>query len=708
MTFRRIISAGSLLMRRKASAVSLLAMATVTLASSADARMTRLEIQSRDSYAGGKSFGDAGPFERIIATAHFEVDPADPHNRIIVDLDKAPRNAAGRVEFTAPVFLIKPVDMAKGNGKLFYDINNRGNTDLGTVTDPNKVNGQVAQQLRMGFTLVDAGWHGDGIPNPRQLFPNFPVAVKADGSPITGRLRAEFSVPAKTYSQPLASFFKAYETADMATSSATLVMRERAGSQPVPIPADAWAFGTCATGRSSLKPDTTDLCLFDGFSPDRLYELTYTAKHPIVMGLAYAVTRDLGTFLRYEAKDDVGTPNPLATSGKTPPARLAYAYGASSTGMYLREFLYLGFNETEAGKRLFDGVFINTGGANRLFANVEFAHPTFYSAQDNHQDYVSNAISPGSFGVWRDPLTGREDGILKHPKTDPKLIEAVDENSFWTWKNSLQVVDGRGIAIPTPDNVRLYFKGGSGHLGVYGLLSPPVTPHGFVGECRYSAQALNAPGINPQAVERSLPGIGGAMVLILDQWVDKQTPPPPNNFPTLKNGGLVTLGEYRMLFPKVAAFEPPQVMAQLDVLDFGPDFGPTGGRMTGLPPSHGAAYQLYVPRPDADGMATGTHRPMEIAAPLGTNVGWNIRREGNRAGDLCGLEGSFIPFAKTKTERIAANDPRPSLEERYGDHAGFVMKVRNAAADLVRSRFMLQADADAWIDAAERSDVLKP
>ncbi len=671
----------------------------------AEARVTRLVIEQREPYAGGHSWGNAGAYERIVATAYFEVDPTDPRDRVIVNLDKAPRNTAGKVEFSAPVFLIKPVDMARGNGKIFYNVNNRGNTDLGPVADPAKVGGQVAQQLKMGFALVDAGWHGDGIANPKQLFPKFPVATQSDGRPIVGPLRLEFSVPTLAFSQPLAQFWRAYETANADTAASTLVMRERAGGPAVAIAPDKWAFGTCAEGKASFKPTTRDICLFDGFSPDRLYELIYPAKNPVVMGLAYAVTRDLAAFLRFEKADDVGTPNPVAMPGQPSPARLAYAYGASSTGMYMREFLYLGFNEDEKGRKLFDGVFINTGGANRLFANVEFAHPTFYSAQDNHQDYVSNAIGPATFGVSLDPLTGRRDGILKRPATDPLVIEAVDENSFWAWKNSLQVVDGQGKALPIPANVRLYFKAGAGHLGIHGLLSPPVAPHGFAGECQYPAQALNAPGFNPQAIERSLPGLGGAMVVVLDEWVDRKVAPPTSNFPTGRN--LVSLADYRALFPKVPGFAPPAVMAELDVLDFGPGFGPTGGRMSELPPKHGVSYRLGVPRPDKDGIAIGSFRPMEAAVPLGTNVGWNLRRAGKRAGDLCGLEGSFVPFANTRAERTASGDPRLSLEERYRDHAGFVAAVRNAADELVRARFMLREDAEAWKVAAGESDVLR-
>jgi hypothetical protein len=481
--------------------------------------LKKLVIERRESYAGDHSWGDTGPYERLTGTAYFEVDPADCRNAIIFNLDRAPRNAAGNVAFDAPIVIVKPVDMAKSNGKLFYDVNNRGMSELMQVPDFTKTNGQVAQQLRMGFILVDAGWHGDGIPNPYQLFPNFPVATQPNGEPITGRLRLEFSVVAPAFSQPLAQFWRPYEPADTDTAASTLVMRRRADGAAVPIASDKWAFGMLAEAGGQVVPTTTDICLFDGFSPDYLYELIYPAKNPLVMGLAHAVTRDLGAFLRFETQDSTGVPNPVLLPDNTLP-RLAYVYGASSTGMYLREFLYLGFNEDEKTRKIFDGVFINTGGANRLFANIEFAHPSFYSAQDGHQDYVSNAWEPFTFGVSLNPVTQREDGILKRPATDPVVIEAVDENSFWTWKNSLQVADGCGDAIPIPPNVRLYFKAGQGHLGIHGLLSPPIMPHGFTGECEYPAQALVAPMFNPQAVERGLPGLGGAVVAILDAWVD--------------------------------------------------------------------------------------------------------------------------------------------------------------------------------------------
>jgi hypothetical protein len=694
------------LLMKRTSVCTLLA-CLLALASGAQARVTRFVIEQRQAYAGGQSWGTAGPYEHIVGRAYFEVDPANPHNAVIFNLDKAPRNVRGMVEFSAPVFILKPVNVALGNGKIFYNVNNRGNSDLGFVSDASKVGRHVLEQLKKGYSLVDAGWHGDGVPNARQLFPQFPVATQADGQPIVGPLRLEFfggtMLGASPFSRPFVSGFRPYETSDTDTTHSTLTQRERADSARMPVPADAWAFGNCPTGRDSLKPTTTDICLFEGFSPDRLYELIYPAKSPIVMGLGYAVTRDVGSFFRNQLQDDAGTPNPLAPTGASTPARLEYGYGASSTGMYMRDFLYLGFNEDENGRKVFDGVFIHTGGAPRLFANVEFSHPTFYSAQDGHTDYLSNAQPPFTYGISVDPVSGVTEGILKRPKTDPLLIEVVDENSFWAWKNSLQVVDGHGRSVKVPENVRLYFTPGSGHLGIYGLLNPRTNPHGFAGECKYSAPYFSITG----AGGPSAAGIGGVAMNALDEWVDKKITPPASNFPTRAEGQLVTLAEYRKLFPKIPGVEPPEVMAELDVLDFGPDFGTTGGRLTIQPPRHGAPYALFVPKPDKDGMAMADARSMEVSAPLGTSVGWNLRDAGHREDDLCGLEGSFFPFAKSKAERLAMHDPRLSLEERYHDHAGFVAAVKKAAQQLVRARLMLPEDVTVWVAAAEKSDVLR-
>jgi hypothetical protein len=652
-----------------------------------------------------------------------EVDPRDPLNAIIVNLDKAPRNGRGMVEFSSPFLILKPVDMALGNRKICYGINNRGNClevalrafPLPPFTCNPLTAADVGPNnalLQQGFTTVDAGWHGDGIPNPNQLFPNFPVATNADRTPIVGPLRLEYQTSSNTFTQPLVTGWRPYEAADTDTAHATLTVRDRADAPKVAIPSGRWAFGKCPTGAASLVPTTTDLCLFDGFSAFKIYELIYQAKNPTVMGLAHAVTRDIGSFLRYEKHDDARNPNPLVVPGAGEDddrrggfggredddergartgIRRAYSSGTSSTGMYQREFLYLGFNEDEAHRKVFDGVTIYSAATHRLFANVQFAHPTFYSGQDQHHDYTSNSIAPLTLAVTRDPVTGRRDGLLKRPRFDPLVLETDEELVFWQWKASLNVADSAGHPIRVPENARLYFQNGFGHIGAAGLLAP-VQPTGF---CQNGTQGLAAISVTPRA-----------LVKVMDDWADRGIPPPESNYPRLETNTLVALEQYRQEFPAIPNVAPPTVMNTVDVLDFGPSFGPEGGLQTVLPPIHGAPYTVLLPRPDPDGTGLAGIRTIWTRAPIGTNVGWNIRA-GSRAPDLCSLSGSFIPFAQTKADRMASGDERLSLEERYRDHAGFVRAVRKATRELVRERFLLEEDAKSFVQAAQESHVLK-
>jgi hypothetical protein len=478
---------GSHVSRRSLFFLTIGLLLVTTVPDSSEARVVRFVVEERVPLAEGMEWGTAGAYERLKGTAYMEVNPRDPLNAGIVNLDKAPRNGRGMVEFSAPYLILKPVDMSRGNHKLWYGINNRGN--CGEVrlrafpAPPANCNPFTAADvgannvlLREGYATVDAGWHGDGLPNPNQLFPSFPVAKQPDGSPIVGALRLEYTPDTATFTQPLVTGWRPYEAADTDTAHSTLTVRDRADAPKIPIPADRWAFGRCPGGEGSLEPTTTDLCLFDGFDAQRIYELIYPAKDPIVMGLAYAVTRDIGSFLRYETLDEEGNPNPLALSPSDVGIRRAYSSGTSSTGMYQREFLYLGFNEDEAHRKIFDAVTIYSAATHRLFANVQFAHPTFFSGQDQHHDYTSNSIAPFTFAVTTDPISGIHDGILKRPATDPLVFQIDEELVFWQWKASLNVVDSFGMSLRVPDNVRLYFQNGFGHIGAVGLLAPPNRP----------------------------------------------------------------------------------------------------------------------------------------------------------------------------------------------------------------------------------------
>jgi len=477
----------------------------------------------------------------------------------------------------------------------------------------------------------------------------------------------------------------------MNTARSTLTVRDTVNGPKTVIPPDKWAFGTCTTGAASLVPDATHICLFDGFQAGKLYELIYPAKNPIVKGLAYAVTRDIGSFLRHEPKDDAGNPNPLALDATQVGIRRAYSFGSSSTGMYQREFLYLGFNEDQAHRKVFDAIWIHKPGTHRLFANVEFADPNTYSSQADRHDFLSTSYPPLTFAVTTDPVSHISDGLVKRPGTDPLIFQSDTENEFWVMRASLNVADGLGRPVQLPEKVRLYFLSSFQHGGN----NPPGSVPGPKGMCQ-----------NPTNPNFHGPTLR-ALLMALDAWADRGIKPPESNYPTIEDGTLVSLEEARKAFPKLPGVNVPTMMNELELLDFGPTFTPAGGKLTRLPPRLGPSYKVFVPRSNEDGLNIAGVRPMEIRVPLGTNTGWNVRAPKFRAPNLCGLSGSFTAFATTKAERLAAGDPRKSLQERYKSHEGYVKAVKQAAKELVNERFLLEEDAERFITAAETGNILK-
>ena len=198
-----------------------------------------------------------------------------------------------------------------------------------------------------------------------------------------------------------------------------------------------------------------------------------------------------------------------------------------------------------------------------------------------------------------------------------------------------------------------------------------------------------------------------AVLLILDAWVDRGVEPPPSNYPRMEDGTLVSVDRAREGFPAIPRVTFPAAANDADVLDFGPGFNSQGGRLTRFPPLVRATYKVLVPRTDRDGQDVAGIRPMEIRVPLGTHTGWNLRAAGSRAPDLCGLSGSFIPFARTAEARRKTGDPRLSLEERYYDHEGYVEAVKRAAQALHAERFLVQEDVDRFVREAAESTVLR-
>ncbi len=691
----------------------LVGVVSMLLPIASSARLTQLLITQTTPLAGGVSWGDTGPYEKLTGIAYFEVDPSDPLNAVIVDLDKAPRNAHGMVEFSTQVMIVKPVDMSLSNHKIFYRVNNRGNDSLLNAQTVAQV-GSNDIYLKMGYVIADAGWEGDVLPTPTKLVATLPVAANADASPIIGPMRIEYSdrtIPlGGTFTMNLEgnAAFHSYETSDTNTAHSTFTVRDAVNGAKTPIASDRWAFGRCPTGQASLVPSTFDICYFDGFQNNKLYELIYPAMNPIVMALGHATTRDFASFLRYQTQDDLGTPNPLGAG-----IRRVYADGGSQTAGYLRDFMYLGFNEDESHRKAFDGIMPEYGGTDRVFINVRFADPNIWSDEDDRHNFLQSSYPPFTYAVTTDPISGITDGVLKRPATDPVVFQIDSGAEFWQLRGSLNVADGEGRPVALPPNVRLYFNSSMSHgFGTAGLTS---------------TGAVTVPGHNVLCENTTTGGSVAesvrALLVAMDEWVDQGIEPPPSNYPNLVDRGqgiahgdpqgqdkgatLVSLQQASESFPAIPGVSFPTVMNQYELLDFGPSFGKTGGILTLQPPVLGPSYQMFVPRPDKDGLDIAGIRPMQIRVPLGTTMAWNIRAPGHRSPDLCGLTGSFIPLAQTKAERLASGDPRLSLEERYHDHEGFVRAVRQAAQKLVGERFLLQVDADGFINAAEASNILE-
>jgi Alpha/beta hydrolase domain len=704
-------------MRRTTSAWTVVIM--LLIPALAEARITRIEITERESPTfEGTVFGDVGQYEKLRGTMHGEVDPTDPLNAVIVNLDKAPRNARGMVEYITNFLMLKPVDMRRGNGKIFYTINNRGNTGVRSLTDSTTGgNNPTAAAdagngftMREGYTLFDAGWEGDVLPGNFRLTAEYPIATDG-GQEITAPILVEFHdrytrdarIQANGgVSLPLSGSldFASYESVstDQAVAQAELRVRfsdsARPGTADIPagevIPRSQWSFAKCSkdpvTGAISSVPSTTDICLPAGFSVDVVYQLIYTAKNPRVMGLGYAVTRDVGSFLRFQTADDFGNPNPLALSGASTGITHMYAQGVSSTGMYVRDFIYQGFNEDERRRKVFDAMWTQIPGAHKLYLNYVFAQPNPFSVQ--HRDrYVPDTSFPTTYGVTTDPITGLTDGILKRPGTDPIVIHMDSSNEYWVFRSSLVTTDGLGRDIRLPDEVRVYFMSSQQH-------GPAAVP------TRGICQQLNNP-LPRGALLR-------AVLVALDEWVTIGIDPPRSRYPRVDDGTLVPPDQESTGFPSIPGVVYHGLVNASGVRDFGPLVTDNRGLVTLNPPVAvpGGEHDVLVAKVDRDGNDVAGVRVAQLEVPIATHTGWNTRAAGFSEGDQCDLNGMYLPFATTRAERLAAGDPRKSLEERYKFHERYVKKVEKAARKLMKQRFLLQEDFDRIVEEAAASDLL--
>jgi hypothetical protein len=599
------------------------------------------------------------------------------------------------VEYSTDVFILKPVDMARGNGKIFYDAPNRGGKRiLAFLNDGPQSNDPTLLEdagngflMRQGYTIVWCGWQGDLMPVKDWLVLNVPVATNRD-SEIIRETRTEIVVDEKgVKSQPLSGDdrVKSYEAATTDKSLACLTVRERSYGPRVTVPPSEWEFAVCSkdsrTGKETIKPSATDLYLHGGYKPGHIYEFIYRARNPLVLGLGFAVVRDLVSFLRYERKDRTGRPNPLATDSKSTGIRYAYGWGRSQSGRFLRDLVYHGFNEDEAHRKVFDAIAPHVAGGGRLFLNYEFARPVTSSQQ--HTNQLDPELFPHAYNVLRDAATGNRDGILKRPRTDPFVFHTQTSTEYWQKRGCLAHTDGRGRDLTLPENVRLYVIASAQHNSPFGS---------------EAVKEDSQQKINPLPVGDVL----RALMVAMDLWVTQGIPPPPSRYPKVSDRTLVAADRRSTGFPDIPGARYSGLHNRQLFLDYGPNIH--RGRMDIHPPKHNGkgAYRVLVPRVDADGNDLAGIRLPAIQAPLGTYTGWNLRPRGLAENELSGLLGSYIPFARTRVQRRRTGDPRLSLEERYKDRADYVRQVSRAARMLVEQRYLLAEDAERIISEAKK------
>jgi hypothetical protein len=635
------------------------------------ARVARVDVQLREDVLGGRKWGNVGPYEKLAGRVYFRVRPDDPHNRAIVDLDRADRNRAGEVEFSAGFYILRPKEPAKGNGALLLEISNRGGKSiLGVVNGGRGSRDPVAAEefgdgflLNQGYTVAWVGWQYDAVPGADVLRLYAPIARGPNGTRIRGLVRTDFTLDADRDEMPLGHLIQnrlggtSYPVADRESDQNILTVRDLPCAPRMIVPRDQWQFG----------PNNDSFRLSGGFRKGRIYELVYIAQDPAVSGLGFASVRDFVSYLKHD---------PTAVA----PVRRAYGVGISQSGRFLRHMIYQDFNADERGRPVFDGMISHVAGAGRGSFNHRFAQPS-RDAQPMNAFFYPTDIFPFADSVQTDPETGERDGLLSaaiKSHTVPKLFLTHTSYEYWGRAASLLHTSPDGKRDLTPAaNVRIYFEAGLQHY------STPFPP-------RRAPETQNADNPNP------VRWLWRAMITNLDAWVARAVEPPPSVYPKLSDGTLVALG--RMRFPYIVSTNLPRDANQAYHVDYGPEFK-SKGIVASEPPLVGRPFPIFVPNPDPDGQDTGGIMLPELAVPLATYTGWNLRAPQIGAPtQRVSFIGSYLPLAKTRAERASSGDPRLSIQERYSDKEQYLQLYRKAAERLIEQRFLLPEDLPAILE----------
>ena len=658
--------------------VALLAVATV-LHPLCLARVTRVEITSRRDVLAGKTFSEAGAYERVAGRVYFSIPVANQHNQRIVDLANAENLKNGEVEFSTDFVAVRPKDVRKGNGSMLLEVPNRGHSRILSLVDggDEDLSKDVGDAwfLRNGFTIVSLGWQWDAA-DADALKLYAPIA-KENRKTITGLLRGDFMLPKMLHDVPLGHYFVGrlggleYPVSAPHDSRNTLTVRDTREGRRTTIPRNEWDFARTVDGK--LVPSSRHIHLKDGFQPGKIYEYVYVVSDPVVAECGFAAIRDFASYAKH------------AADAVTPAARV-YGEGISQNGRFLRDFLYQGFNADEDGQMALDGVLAHVAGAGRGSFNYRFAQPS-RDAQPTSSIFFPTDIFPFTDQPQTDPLSGKTSGLLDRALKDkvvPKVFFSNTSYEYWGRVAALIHVsdDGKHDAAVS-ENVRIYHFTGLQHY------SGPFPP------ARGEADTMGQLPQSPLPVKY----FWRSMIANMDAWVRNGTAPPASSYPKIADGTLVPLGV--LAFPSIPGVTRPREANAAYRLDYGPKF--EQGIFETQPPKVDAAFPVLVPQVNEDGNELDGVRLPELTVPLATYTGWSLRDPSIGAPDQrCAFVGSYVPFARTAEERKRSGDPRKSIAERYANRQDYLARFTKALDELVAARWILPEDRAVMVERGEK------
>jgi hypothetical protein len=638
-----------------------------------EARVVRVEINTRQDISNGKVFGNVGTYERITGRIFFSVPVANPHNRGIVDLENAVNLSQGAVEFSADFMALRPKSSNKSNGSLLLEIPNRGHGRIIGLIDGGDWNAANdagdGWLLRSGYSVASLGWQWDAIGDDTlRLYA--PIA-KENGATIHGLLRGDFMTWKVMEEVPLGHLIIGniggieYPVADADDPQNQLSVRDSREDERTIIPRSEWQFAHSVEGK--LVASDRHIHLNGGFQPGKIYEYIYVVRDPVVAGLGFAAVRDFASYAKH-------APDALV------PAARVYGEGISQNGRFLRDFLYQGFNADEEGRMALDGVLAHVAGAGRGSFNIRFAQPS-RDAQPTSSIFFPTDMFPFTDQPETDPIPGDkigdEKGLLDRAAADkvvPKIFLSNTSYEYWGRAASLihTTADAKHDAAIS-SNVRIYHFTGLQHF------SGPFPPAKGTGDLQ---------GQQPQS-PLPIRYFWRAMIANMDAWVRRGTAPPESRYPKIADQTLVSVSNYA--FPAIPQVSKAQEANRAYRLDFGPEWN--RGIMGKQPPQVGEPFPVLVPQVDRDGNErAGVHLP-EIAVPLATYTGWNLRDPSIGAPEQrVSFEGSYLPFPRTAAEREKTGDPRTSIAERYSSREAYLRRYKKAVDSLARERWILKED----------------